>query len=379
MPHGFFAQMGGFVERSKDGSTRILLPDDLFSWMFTHKRVPKITTRQISGRSKGDSFSKVVIIFQTSWFIAQCVGRYVEGLFITSAELSTLAYAVLNGVMYILWWHKPLDCRTPVELHLSYSESYSYYITYPHVGSQVLPTSFAPYDPEFGNIDSNATPGLEVVVGPTQSKPEGHGIMPETTSLICNTNKNPFIFVPNGTRRILREVLFFPYVRLSSMRLSRIRDESVDQALMFHAYNPPKPGLDDIRKDMFWGHVLLVLVCLIFGGVHLLAWFSNFPSYTEHLLWRICGVAITVLPMIYGFPVLILRVALRPGPSGRRDTQSVQIAKRMVALINPIQLAIPPLYFIARLFLLIEMMISFRNLPSSAFVNVSWTTYFPHV
>ncbi|KAF9556619.1 hypothetical protein CPC08DRAFT_90639 [Agrocybe pediades] len=22
--------------------------------------------------------------------------------------------------MYLLWWHKPLDCRTPVELHPSY-------------------------------------------------------------------------------------------------------------------------------------------------------------------------------------------------------------------------------------------------------------------
>ncbi|KAF9554862.1 hypothetical protein CPC08DRAFT_599131, partial [Agrocybe pediades] len=116
MSHGFFVQMGGFVETRVVGCTRVLLPDDLFSWMSKHERVPKVTAQQISRRSKGDGFSKAIVIAQTSWFVAQCIGRHVKGLFITSAELSTLAYAILNGVMYLLWWHKPLDCQTPVEL-----------------------------------------------------------------------------------------------------------------------------------------------------------------------------------------------------------------------------------------------------------------------
>ncbi|KAF9556615.1 hypothetical protein CPC08DRAFT_711111 [Agrocybe pediades] len=120
MSHGFFVQMGGFVETSEEGSTQLLLPDDLFSWMSEHRRVPRITAQQISGRSKGDSLSKAMVIIQTSWFVAQCVSRRVKGLYITPAELSTLAYASLNGVMYFLWWHKPLDCRTPVELHPGY-------------------------------------------------------------------------------------------------------------------------------------------------------------------------------------------------------------------------------------------------------------------
>ncbi|KAF9554861.1 hypothetical protein CPC08DRAFT_712546 [Agrocybe pediades] len=293
MSHGFFVQMGGFVETGVVGYTRVLLPDDLFSWMSKHERVPKVTTQQISRRSKGDGFSKAIVIAQTSWFVAQCIGRHVKGLFITSAELSTLAYAILNGVMYLLWWHKPLDCQTPVELRYSYTD-YPNDAFYSYNGSQV----------------------------------------------------------------------------------------SVDQGPMFYAYAASKSPTDNFRvfrEDSFWGHILLVLVCLIFGSVHVLAWFSDFPSRSEHLLWRICSVAITVLPIIYALPNLLLRAVLPPEEGCGGFTGDISLLLRLTRFIRFTGLAIPPLYLIARLFLLIEIMISFRNLPSSAFVNVSWTAYFPHV
>lgn len=44
--------------------------------------------------------------------------RRAEHLDITLVELLTLSLAVLNGLMYFLWWHKPLDVRCPVRVYL---------------------------------------------------------------------------------------------------------------------------------------------------------------------------------------------------------------------------------------------------------------------
>ena len=37
---------------------------------------------------------------------------------LTLVELLALSLAVINGVMYFLWWHKSLDVRCPVRVYL---------------------------------------------------------------------------------------------------------------------------------------------------------------------------------------------------------------------------------------------------------------------
>ncbi len=78
----------------------------------------QVTEDEIMDRSKGDELSKIIFILQTSWFITQCVVRRTQGLSLTQLELTTLALASLNGVTFILWWHKPLNVRTPVRVDL---------------------------------------------------------------------------------------------------------------------------------------------------------------------------------------------------------------------------------------------------------------------
>lgn len=73
---------------------------------------------QINDRSKRDLLAKSFVVLQTSWFIIQCIARHAKGLDITELELVTLAYAVLNGAMYICWWHKPLDVECPIVVTL---------------------------------------------------------------------------------------------------------------------------------------------------------------------------------------------------------------------------------------------------------------------
>ena len=50
--------------------------------------------------------------------ISQCIARRAQHLDLTLVELLTLSLAVLNGVMYFLWWNKPMDVRRPIRVYL---------------------------------------------------------------------------------------------------------------------------------------------------------------------------------------------------------------------------------------------------------------------
>ena len=91
-----------------------------FSELLTAGKIefPTSTEEEIQDRSKSDGFSKTIALGQTLWFVTQCISRRVQHLDLTLIELLTLSLAVLNGLMYFLWWHKPLDVRCPVHVYL---------------------------------------------------------------------------------------------------------------------------------------------------------------------------------------------------------------------------------------------------------------------
>jgi len=49
--------------------------------------------------------------------VIQCIARGVQGLPITELELITVAFAVLNFVIYLLWWEKPLNVQRGVRVY----------------------------------------------------------------------------------------------------------------------------------------------------------------------------------------------------------------------------------------------------------------------
>ena len=78
----------------------------------------RITEEDITHTSKGDALSKIIFALQSTWFILQCLGRWMQGLNLTHLELTTLALASLNGITFALWWDKPLGAQTLVRVHL---------------------------------------------------------------------------------------------------------------------------------------------------------------------------------------------------------------------------------------------------------------------
>ena len=97
-----------------------VLSTERFAKLLTAGKIdfPTLTVEEIEDHSKSDGFSKTIVLGQTLWFVAQCLARTAQHLDLTLVELLTLSLAVLNGLMYFLWWHKPLDVRCPVRVYL---------------------------------------------------------------------------------------------------------------------------------------------------------------------------------------------------------------------------------------------------------------------
>ena len=102
-----------------DTARGVLSPEE-FSELLAAGKIdfPTVTVEEIEDRSKSDGFSKTIALGQTLWFVAQCIARRAQHLDLTLVELLTLSLAVLNGLMYFLWWNKPLDVRCPVRVNL---------------------------------------------------------------------------------------------------------------------------------------------------------------------------------------------------------------------------------------------------------------------
>jgi hypothetical protein len=79
-----------------------------------------IAEEELEDKAKGDFLSKTIVILQVSWFIIQCIARFIQGLAITELEVATLALGSMNGLLYFFWWNKPLGVNIPVKINLKH-------------------------------------------------------------------------------------------------------------------------------------------------------------------------------------------------------------------------------------------------------------------
>ncbi|KAF9035577.1 hypothetical protein BJ165DRAFT_1318381, partial [Panaeolus papilionaceus] len=114
--HSLFLIMGGFSYYTEEGATSTarvephkiegLYDQGLIEW-------PRVALKEIQDHSKADFLSKFIVIIQTTWFSLQFIVRLASGLTATELEVSTFAFAVLNVVVYGVWWDKLFDVQSP--------------------------------------------------------------------------------------------------------------------------------------------------------------------------------------------------------------------------------------------------------------------------
>ena len=121
-------------------------------------------------------------------------------------------------------------------------------------------------------------------------------------------------------------------------------------------------------------HALLLLaLASVFGGIHCAGWDLPFPTYTEQKLWRAASLVVTTIPVglwpmaVIGGIIFLIAESLSILESDAEGT-TVLIYLSMVSLI----------YASARLILLGQAIALLWHQPSSAFIAVDWTKFYPH-
>ena len=115
----------------------------------------------------------------------------------------------------------------------------------------------------------------------------------------------------------------------------------------------------------YCGLGLSVLSLTIFGLVHLASWNSRLPSTIELWMWR----GSSLYCVIYA-GLLAVYIALDSPPATFRAMYN--------ALNQTTSYAILP-YIIIRIHMIVEVFISLRALPASAFQTVQWSSFVPHI
>ncbi|KAJ6604702.1 hypothetical protein DFH09DRAFT_1123552 [Mycena vulgaris] len=76
----------------------------------------EVKVEDIWDKSKGDALSKGVALAQGLWFATQCLARIYQNLPVTELEVATLAFAVVNILIWMLWWGKPYNVQQPIPI-----------------------------------------------------------------------------------------------------------------------------------------------------------------------------------------------------------------------------------------------------------------------
>ena len=273
--HAFFLIMGGFTLHEGGKPIRILETRDLEELSEAGKiDWPTITEEEIADRSKGDYLSKTIVLFQTTWFIVQCIARGAYGLAVTELEVVTVAFATLTGVIYYFWWDKPLNvrCSIPVQLLEGRLEEIQDTAMNEDTGSQIIsPPEVS--DKEKEGEENGTNP-------PNPSSPAQSMTSTPDPALTQMQRFRAFIrrsCMKRGTVFGLGYVfVVFPVIRFFSAFDDMLNCKTLgDTPLRVpNFYSPP----DD---DSSTGVGLGACVSIVFGAIHCIAWSFHFPTPPE--------------------------------------------------------------------------------------------------
>ena len=104
--------MGGFHAFEGDSPHHVLLLPEVMELVRDGTLVAPLDD-DIWALSKAGIFSKACALFQTLWFVVQCLARALQHLPLAQLEVATLAYTTMTVSMYLFWWNKPLRIDRP--------------------------------------------------------------------------------------------------------------------------------------------------------------------------------------------------------------------------------------------------------------------------
>jgi len=409
--HAFFLIMGGFTLHARGKPLRVLEWKGLEA-LARAGRVdwPDITEEEIKDRSKGDYLSKGIVVLQTTWFIVQIIARAASRLTITELEVVTLAFSTLIGAIYYLWWDKPLDVRCSVPVHLvehttgrttsdngtddssspknrclchllpiNLSSTVLEEETvkaneggtgHPFTGMPSLPDSLSSPPPSHHNPNLNSMPPPIEDPPPLLSQ-TSVSWMKRLRLLIKNSRRKRGTFAGLVHVFVILPGYFFFGTQFDAMMLECTLETETQQ--------PNDQPIDTIlrngplRVPTFYSYtgsvgdrlVFGVCVSILFGLIHCVAWYDEFPSSLERWGWRISAIIMSVVPVLLFSLFTVGRMGI------------VNLERSVICAI--LRQSFACAYITSRIALLVLPLIALRALPPGAYVDLDWATIIPHI
>ncbi|MCJ1323567.1 hypothetical protein MMC10_000228 [Thelotrema lepadinum] len=309
---------------------------------------PNITAEQLNERSKGDAFVKVAAVMQITWLVIEIITRSIKGLAITLLEVTVLAFAATAISTYFVLITKPQDIRLP-----EYIEATSL-LTRPQIiglAARSNPSSMAVH---------------EFWLHGVAIRDQADNVFPYS----------PGIPIPYLT--LQRSLVTLKPIAGLPLPIHTPTPQPVyhEEILAGHRFRLPSLTLR-------WTYLNTTIAGIgiagtIFGSIHCAAWNFAFPTPVEAMLWRISCLLILIMPPMAAILYATITHEARTVvlEDGREVSQEDSTTNRW---LKPLGYAAVPVYFVARVFLVVEVFRSLAYLPSSAYVATAWPGWLPHV
>ena len=311
-----------------------------------------ISSEILGGLSKGDWLVRGLFFFQALWMITQCIVRRWTGLSLTLLELYAATHIGLAAARFLVWWRKPIDIILMTPLSLTKTEL------------KTMQDAHTEESTGHYKFDKN------LLRDPNSNKaePTQAGIRAWWRDLldmddIDTCNANYFTSQASLGKSTIKQV--------TGRQSLREPLKAVVRTMVILALR----GHHTVKTGMAWG-----VICLGHNAIYVAAWNWYFPTPFERVAWRVCTLLVFVA--LGGFMLCLFmgeiyyRVATRSGTGLRLLRPLYRAAVRLFGII--ILVVVIPCV-VAKLFCLIECLISLRKLPADTYDLVRWTSLLPHL
>ncbi|KAM0721440.1 hypothetical protein Q7P37_002364 [Cladosporium fusiforme] len=330
---GFYATCGGFVGRREHGTPKAIKGRFLMHLAENEPHLlPHIRHDQVKSISKADSLAKTITCVQALWFCASCIARLKENKAVTLLELNTFAHCICAFIIYVFWWNKPYDVSSHTvvdheifryeellsqcegsrgynefrirdagmnvkywrcfgEIYAKSNRSWasSHHLCRVWLGCSDLSIA----DRAHNLVDGETIPGTEFRLSVQKPKvePPSHlaGIIPGV---------DKYVYYLSDEKLALWQELW-------SIRQRFMKSSPTSSAALFRECEMDdycKSRIGNVKMEFSFGALSVASVAFIlYGSLHLLAWFYAFASVTEQRLWRVATIAtIVFIPGVVG-------------------------------------------------------------------------------
>lgn len=365
LKHAFFANMGGFVLRTSD-DVRFFLDVQQIQWLLRRQAISTaqfeksflLDSKTIDDRNKSDTLIRVIAVGQALWFCINIIARAVQGLAVTTLEITVIGIIVDSILIYYFWKDKPADVES-IEV-----------------------------------VDINITLGQLILL----EEDEAARTRPYFRTPLDFVSRSIWSFnlIYHYLMNILKGMRPHAWQRSNEKSLGRRSDNDV----------LPVTGV---------AMVIGLLSAAAFMSTNFIAWNFHFSTPIERLLWRlsscglvvICCVGMAFIKLLYSKrriktmqeKVQERRKALEdcslPDNAKWKDRLVYQFRTLAMKIRNNSPKNDPNLdmslffvlagvssfavYFLFRTYILVEDMIAFRALPADVYSTVDWWAFVPHV